>query len=129
VADNLTTQSNGALPGAQALRTRDVGSSVQAAKSDVAPWVPTKVTGGQYALSVTTTPSALTVPSGATHALISVDTGAGNIRWKNDGGTASTTAGHLLQAGDAMEADNRSSVSLASTTGTVVIQVSYHKYI
>jgi hypothetical protein len=129
MADNLTTQSNGALPGSQALRTRDVGSAVQAAKSDVAPWVPTKIAGGQYALSITTTASALTVPSGATHALISVDTGAGNIRWKNDSGTASTSSGHLLQAGDAMEIDNLSAVSLASTTGTVVIQVSYAKYI
>jgi hypothetical protein len=111
------------------LRTRDVGSSVHAAKSDVAPWIPTKVTGGQYALSITTTASALTVPSTATHALISVDTGAGNIRWKNDGGTATTTSGHLLQAGDAMEIDNISALSLASTTGTVVIQVSYSKYL
>jgi hypothetical protein len=128
VADNITTQSTGALPGSQALRTRDVGSAVQAAKSDVAPWVPTKITPGQYVLSITTTASALTVPSGATHALISVDTGGNNIRWKNDGGTASTTSGHLLQAGDAMEIDNLSAVSLASTTGTVVIQVSYHKY-
>jgi hypothetical protein len=58
-----------------------------------------------------------------------VDTGAGNIRWKNDSGTASTSSGHLLQAGDAMEIDNLSAVSLASTTGTVVIQVSYAKYI
>ena len=129
MADNLTTQSNGALPGSQALRTRDVGSSIQAAKSDVAPWVPTPISGGQYALSITTTASALTVPSGATHAFISVDTGAGNIRWKRDGGTASTSSGHLLQAGDAMEIDNLSAVSLASTTGTVVIQVSYHKYV
>jgi hypothetical protein len=129
VADNLTTQSNGALPGSQTLRTRDVGSSVQAAKSDVGPWVPTKITGGQYALSITTTASALTVPSGATHALISVDTGGNNIRWKNDGGSATTASGHLLQAGDAMEIDNLSAVSLASTSSTVVIQVSYHKYI
>jgi hypothetical protein len=129
LADNITTQSTGALPGSQTLRTRDVGSSNQAAKSDVAPWVPTKVTPAQYSLSITTVASALTVPSGATHALISVDTGGNNIRWKNDGGTASTTAGHLLQAGDAMEIDNISSLSLASTASTVVIQVSYHKYI
>jgi hypothetical protein len=122
VADNITTQSTGALPGSQVLRTRDVGSAVQAAKSDVAPWVPTKITPGQYVLSITTTASALTVPSGATHAFIS-------IRWKNDGGTASTASGHLLQAGDAMEIDNLSSVSLASTASTVVIQVSYHKYL
>jgi hypothetical protein len=128
LADNLTTQSNGALPGSQALRTRDVGSSVQAAKSDVAPWVPTKVTGGQYALSVSTVVG-LAVPSTATHALISVDTGAGNIRWKNDGGTATASSGHLLQAGDAMEADNLSAMSLCATTGTVVLQISYHKYL
>jgi hypothetical protein len=106
-----------------------VGSSNHAAKSDVAPWIPTKITPAQYALSITTTASALTVPSGATHALISVDTGAGNIRWKNDGGTSTTTSGHLLQAGDAAELDNISSLSLAATTGTVVIQVSYQKYI
>jgi hypothetical protein len=117
------------LPGTTVLRTRDVGSSSHAAKSDVAPWIPTKLTPAQYALSITTTASALTVPSSATHALISVDTGAGNIRWKNDGGTATTTSGHLLQAGDAAELDNISSLSLAATTGTVVIQVSYQKYL
>jgi hypothetical protein len=128
VADNLTTQSNGALPGSQTLRTRDVGSSIQAAKSDVAPWIPTPVTGGQYALSVSTVVG-LTVPSTATHALISVNTGAGDIRWKRDGGTATTSSGHLLQAGDAMEIDNLSALSLCATTGTVVIQVSYHKYL
>jgi hypothetical protein len=116
------------LPGSLTLRTRDVGSSVHAAKSDVAPWIPTKITGGQYAWSITTVQS-LTVPSGATHALVSVDTGGGNLRWKNDGGTATTSSGHLLQAGDAMEVDNLSSVSIVSTTGTTVVQVSYHKYI
>jgi hypothetical protein len=129
MADNITTQSTGALPGSQTLRTRDVGSSNQAAKSDVAPWVPTKVTPAQYGLSVTTVASALTVPSGATHALISVEPAGNNLRWKNDGGTASTTSGHLLQAGDAMEIDNISAMSLAASASTVTIQVSYHKYI
>jgi len=129
VADNLTTQSNGALPGTTQLRTRDTGSG-HTSKGDLAPWVPTPIAGGQYALSVSTSSaSALTVPGGATHAFISVDTTGGNIRWTRDGTTPTSAVGHLVQAGDALEIDNLSAFRMIAISTTGTVQVSYHKYV
>ena len=129
MAITFSNTGTGAVPNATVIQTRTLtgGSHVQAA--DVAPFVPSAVSGGQYALAVTSsTVVTLTVPSGATHAIVSVDTGGNNIRWTRDGTSPTASVGHLLQAGDAIEADNLTSWRMIATLGTVTVQVSYHKY-
>ena len=83
------------------LRSRDVGSSMQAQIVDVAPAMPTLVAGHQYALSITTAAAVtLTVPATATHALITVEDA--NVRMREDGVSPTTGAGGsgmLLAAG------------------------------
>jgi len=72
--------------------------------------------------------STLTVPSGATHALITVDTGSGNIRYWPNGQSPSSTVGLLVQAGGAVEVTSLANVKMRSTAGTTVVNVAYYHY-
>lgn len=133
MADNVTftDSGTGAVPNATVIRTRQLASGAQMSMSDVSPMAATTVSGGQYALSVgTSSPTSLTVPSTATHCWISVDTGgtATGIRWTRDGQSPSSTVGHFLPAGDAIELDNLSAIRLVGITAAATVQVSYHKY-
>ena len=87
---------------------------------------PIILTGNQSA--AITTASGLTVPSGATHALMTVDTGGGDIRYWEDGSTPTTASGLLVPAGGAAELTNLANVKVVSTSGTAPINVSYRKY-
>ena len=86
------------------LRSRDVGSAVQAQLVDVGPWLPTTVASAQYSLDVTTgSVVTLTVPGGATHALITVEDA--DVRFTEDGSSPTTGAagsGLLLEAGSSV---------------------------
>ena len=75
--------------------------------------IPT-IVSGNLTYSVTTS-SPITVPSGATHALLTVDIGGGDIRYWEDGSTPTTSAGLLVPAGGAAELTNLSNVRLIST--------------
>jgi hypothetical protein len=87
------------------------------------------ILAGNQTISVGTgADSTLTVPGGATHALLTVDTGGGNIRYWEDGSSPSTTAGLLVTAGGAAELTNLANVKMRATTGTVAVNVSYRKY-
>jgi hypothetical protein len=94
----------------------------------VSTMLPTVLTGNQTISVATGSDSTLTVPSGATHALLTVDTGGGNIRYWEDGSSPSTTAGLLVPAGAAAELTNLGDVKMRATTGTVAVNVSYRKY-
>jgi hypothetical protein len=106
-------------------RSRTVGG-VEIPMVEVDTAIPT-VLGGFQNLSVTTA-VALTVPSGATHALMTVDTGSGNIRFREDGTNPTASVGLLVQAGNAVELTNLANVRIISTTGTTVVNISYRKY-
>jgi hypothetical protein len=132
VADNVTfaNTGTGAVPNSTVIRTRQTPSGQHLQNVDVAPMVVSPVSGGQYALSVgSASPTSLTVPSGATHAWISVDPSANTIRWTRDGTSPTASVGHALQAGDAVEIDNLSNFRMISTTGSSTAQVSYHRYV
>ncbi len=91
--------------------------------------IPTPVAGNQTITTVGTgSDTTLTVPSGATHALIGVNTGGGDVRFWEDGSSPSSTAGLLIQAGETAEVTNIANIKLRSTTGTVTIQVAYRRY-
>jgi hypothetical protein len=73
-----------------------------------------------------------TIPANATHALVSVDSTAANgIRFRDDGGAASATVGHMISPGSAVElaVNPLSDVSLyALGSGNITVQVSYRRY-
>lgn len=125
MADNITV-----TPGSGAtMRTKELSAGVHAQTVMVVTMLPTVVAGNQT-LTVSTTPdTTLTVPTGATHALMTVDTGGGDIRYWEDGSSPSTSAGLLVPAGSAAELTNLSSVKMRSTTGTAAVNISYRKYV
>lgn len=131
MADDLTfvNTATGAIPNGTVVNTRDTGSG-HAQKVDVAPWKRTIKTPGQYALSVTTGASVtLTWPSGATHALVSVDPGGGDIRWRPDATAPTSANGHRVQAGDAFEIDNLgASFAMIGAGSNATVQVTYYGY-
>ena len=88
---------------------------------------PTILSGNQT--SSITTASSISVPTGATHALMTVDEGGGNIRYWEDGTAPTTSAGLLVPAGGAAELTNLANVKLISTSGTTVVNISYRKYV
>lgn len=90
----LVVDANGAT---KTLRSRDVGSSVQAQVVDITPSLPSVVAGAQYNLTVSTAVVTLTVPSGATHAFLTNNGAA--VKMTEDGSAPSATNGLQLQDG------------------------------
>ena len=123
MADNLNvTPGSGAL-----VRAKEINSKL-IQYIGVITAIPTPITGNQTLSVGTGSDTTLTVPSNATHALVGVEAGGGNIRFWEDGSSPSTTAGLLIQAGETAELTNLSSIRMRSTTGTVTIQVAYRRY-
>jgi hypothetical protein len=132
MADNITyvNTGTGAVPNTTQIRTRQVAGGQHIQVADVAPAQLAAVSGGQYALSVgSVSATLLTVPATATHAVVSVDPSSVTVRWTRDGIAPTTSVGHALVAGDYLEIDNLSNWRMIATSGTAVVQVSYHRYI
>lgn len=114
----------------QTLRTRDVGSGVQAQRIDASPWLPTVVSGAQYSLDVTTSSVVtLTVPSGATHALLTVEDN--DVRFTEDSSSPTTGAtgnGLLLPAGFIGEMALPNALKFIAVSATAELNVTYRKY-
>ena len=75
--------------------------------------------------------SAVTIPSGATHARIDVASGGGNLVYTIDGATTPTaTLGEVIPAGQAGEIAlaDLSDVTLRADTGTAAYSVSFRQY-
>jgi hypothetical protein len=92
------------------------------------------ILGYGYA-SVTTAVALPNITSGATHALMTVSSGGGDIRYRQDATSPAATpttnanAGLLVQAGGAVVfAGNLSDVRIISSTGTTVVTVEYVRY-
>lgn len=125
MADDLAvTPGSGAI-----MRTKQLASGSHAQVVMVVTCPPTAVAGNQTLSVTTAADTTLTVPAGATHALLTVDTGAGDIRYWEDGSSPSSTAGLLVPAGGVAELAIPATTKLRSTSGTTVIQVSYRKYV
>ena len=85
-------------PGAGAtIATLTLGDGTKAQLSAVATMQPVILSGNQTLSVATGSNTTLTVPSGATHALMTVDTGGGDIRYWEDGSSPSSSAGLLVQ--------------------------------
>lgn len=107
------------------LRSRDVGSSKQAQKVDVGPWVPTLVAGHQYNQTCSSV-FTMTVPSGATHALVTVE--GGTCRMREDAANPTATDGMLLPDGFIGELALPNALRFLQLSGTVKLNISYRKY-
>lgn len=113
--------------GDQTARSIEPSANVHIPVIYVATTPPTILTGNQ-SLTVSTG-SSLTVPTNATHALMTVDTGAGDIRYWEDGTTpASGAVGLLIPAGGAAELTNLANIRLRASTGSVLVNISYRRY-
>lgn len=127
----ITKQAFGALDSATLVSAANgLPVNIISSNSGVYATSPVPVSPGQYALAVTSTSGSttLTVPGTATFALITVDLGAGDVRWTRDGTTPTATIGHLLQAGDTFEFDNLGAIKMFATSSGTTVQVSYHHY-
>ena len=125
MADNL-----GVTPGSGAtMRTWELSTGIHAQATGVITMKPTVLSGNQTLTLSTGSDTSLTVPTGATHALLTVDTGGGDARYWEDGSSPSASAGLLVPAGGAAELTTLASVKLRSTSGSVAVNVSYRKYV
>jgi hypothetical protein len=111
----------------------DAGKPLNMPMVEVATAVPT-ISGYGFA-AVTTAVGLPGVPAGATHALISVEPGGGDLRYRQDStnpaATASTTAnaGPRVAAGFAvLIAGNLGAVRVVSTAGTATICIEYTRF-
>lgn len=124
MADNFTiTTRDGDLD----VRTREVSAGLHVPKQDVAPFMPTVVSGAQYNLTVSTSVVTLTVPPGATHALVTVETN--DVRFTEDGSSPSATNGLYLPAGFLGELALPAALKFIRVSADAKINVSYRKYI
>lgn len=66
--------------------------------------------------------------NGATHALMTVDIGGGNIRFREDNVSPTSSIGLLIQAGFASEFIKLQNVKVIANTATTTINITYRKY-
>lgn len=131
MADNELTVLT-AAGATKTLRDRDIeASGIHAQKIDVAPWRPAVVGGAQYSVDVTSSAVVtLTVPSGATHVLLSID--GGDVRFTEDTSNpsaGSTGNGLILKDGFIGELNLPNALRLIAVSTTAQLNATYRKYI
>lgn len=109
------------------LRSRDVGSAVQAQAIDVGPWLPTVVSGYQSLSVGTGSVVTLTVPSGATHVLLTVD--GGDVRMREDAANPTTASGLILKDGFIGELPLPNALRVIGISTTCSVHATYRKYV
>lgn len=125
MTDNL-----GVTPGTGAtMRTKELSAGIHAQVVGVLTMIPTIVSGNETLTIGTSSDTTMSVPAGATHALATIDTGGGDMRYWEDGSSPSATAGLLVPAGGAAELTNLASVKMRGSAAGVKVNVSYRKYV
>ena len=94
------------------------------------PPIPVIMGAPQYTMLVPNTGNALalTVPTGATHALVTNDSLDGILRWTYGSPNPTATTGHIIQAGTTVELDNITMLRFFANKTNVYMQVSYRHY-
>lgn len=123
MADNFTIATR---DGDKDVRTREITTDLHSPKQDVAPWLPTVVSGGQYAQTVTSSVFTITVPSGATHCLVTVS--GNDVNYTEDGTTPTAAAGLRLPAGFVGELAIPQALKFIRVTSDAIVNVSYRRY-
>jgi hypothetical protein len=119
VADNYTRQG-------QTFRAIDNSSVFLPIVGVVPGGLPIVVSGAQYAQTVTSSVFTQTVPSGATHCLISVRNDA--VHYTEDGTTPSATNGIYLPAGFIGELAIPQALKFFRVTSDAIVAISYRRY-
>lgn len=126
MADNITFRDgNGAT---FVLRAKQYANSTYSYYVGVVTAIPTALSGSQTIALATGADATLTVPSNATHALMTVDGGQGDARYWENGTSPSSTAGWDIPAGSGAELTNLANVKIRSTSGTPSVQIGYRRY-
>lgn len=81
---------------------------------------------GYQQLSVSSSASGLTVPTGATFCVISVE--GEPVRWRDDGTTPTSTVGMPLQVGQQLSySASLSAIEFIAQTGSATLDIAYYK--
>lgn len=82
---------------------------------------------GFQAITSLSTAQSLTVPAGATHALVHTETNA--VRWRDDGTAPTSSVGMYLNTTDQplLYSGNLNAIQFIAATGTPTIGVSYYR--
>lgn len=123
MADNFTIATR---DGDLDVRARNISGTLFAPKQDVAPWLPTVVAGGQYNQTVSTSVVTLTIPSGATHCLLTVSNAA--VNFTEDGTTPTAAVGLRLPDGFIGELALPQALKLIRVTADALVNVTYRRY-
>jgi len=110
------------------LRSKDAGSGVQAQVVTAGEHV--RVFDGVESLTLTGTSQALTVPGGATHALIYAEGAADTdvARYWQDGTAPTSSVGKRLKDHEEIACASPSTFHAINETGTVTLRVEYYHY-
>ena len=109
------------------LAFEEVSSGVFAPVYKAGPYMPTVVSGAQYAQTVTNSVFTQTVPSGATHCVVSVRNDA--VHYTEDGSAPSATSGIHLPANSVWELPIPQALKFHRVTGDAIIAITYRKYV
>jgi hypothetical protein len=112
--------------GDRTLRAVEAAAGIFQPVQRVAPHMPVVVSGAQYAQTVTSSVFTQTVPSGATHCLISVRNDA--VHYTEDGSAPSATNGIYLPNGFLGELAIPQALKFHRVTTDAIIAISYRKY-
>jgi hypothetical protein len=123
MADDFTIATR---DGDKDVRAREITSGLYSPKQDVAPWMPTVVAGAQYNQTVGASVFTQTVPSGATHCLVSVRTDG--VHFTEDGSTPSAANGIYLPAGFIGELAIPQALKFFRVTADAIVAISYRRY-
>jgi hypothetical protein len=123
MADDFTIATR---DGDKDVRAREITSGLFAPKQDVAPWLPTVVSGGQYNQTVGASVFTITVPSGATHCLLTVSNAA--VNFTEDGTTPTAAVGLRLPDGFIGELAIPQALKFIRVSSDALVNVTYRRY-
>jgi hypothetical protein len=124
MADDFTIATR---DGDKDVRAREITSGLYSPKQDVAPWMPTVVAGAQYNQTVGASVFTQTVPSGATHCLVSVRTDG--VHFTEDGSTPSAANGIYLPAGFIGELAIPQALKFIRVATDATVAITYRRYV
>src|SRR5512134_1169441 len=123
MADNFNIATRN---GDKTLRAVEAATDIFQPVQKVAPHMPTVVSGAQYAQTVGSGVFTMTVPSGATHALVTVH--GFDVSMTEDGSSPSSTNGLRLPAGFIGELAIPQALKFTRVTTDATVNISYRKY-
>jgi hypothetical protein len=123
MADDFTIATR---DGDKDVRAVEVSSGLYQPVQKVAPHMPTVVSGGQYNQTVSSSVFTITVPSGATHCLVTVSNDA--VNYTEDGTTPTALSGLRLPSGFVGELAIPQALKFIRVTTDAVVNIAYRKY-